>query len=389
MEPKTSRYQSRILREMHQNTENPFNSPPSSTGSHESVTVTSDFDYDPQGESTRRMADDSFNLPGLPSKHGHKATYHINAAALQQDAEWKNWKQESQEHTTDIYNVTGDLEARQNAKENAPPPSSSTAASPTDLKMHEQRQSQANRGYLRTRSQMQARVDNESDCGDTQRSNSPRHHAPKPKRGNVTSLIQSLKAAQAAKEGKSAHRDGASPQPVAAERTAPSKQIPSIERIKMSHQARANEDHTSPQTPNQTANQTARSFFLPNLAHINDFITGALEYSSTKNGMPVFVKNGKVYDNEFKSPGTHAKIDGIELPEDEQKIFVSLDKIRDEIQALQAHDDQVSRQAEELQGEIYELQMRLTSQKTRKDSAMGSDSDSSLIIHMNTRQSGN
>ncbi|KAK8061430.1 hypothetical protein PG994_007796 [Apiospora phragmitis] len=382
MESKTSRYQSRILREMHQNTENPFNSPPSSTGSHGTVTLTSDISYDPQ-----RMGDESLHFLSKNANKNQNA-YQINAAALDQDfVDFKDWKPASREQTTDIYNVTGDnMNQRRSAKENIPP-SSSTAASPTDQKMHDQNQKQFNveGGAQRQRSQMQARVDNESDGDSTQMSGSPRLNGQKPRRANVTSLIQSLKAAQAAKEAKSTTpQKEPTPRPTSAQHVIPRQIHPSIERIQLNSNRQSRMNHMSPGTPNQTA----RSFFLPNLTHIDDFISGALKIQSVDNGMPVFVKNGKVHDREVKSsPKYHAEVEMIGLPEDEQQIFVSLDKIRDEIQALQAHDDQVSRQAEQFQEEVYELQLQLSKIRGRKDSAMGSDSDNSLIIHMNSRQS--
>ncbi|KAK8043689.1 hypothetical protein PG993_006119 [Apiospora rasikravindrae] len=382
MESKTNRYQSRILREMHQNTENPFNSPPSSTGSHGTVTLTSDISYDPQ-----RMGDESMHFLSKTANKNQNA-YQINAAALDQDfIDFKDWKPASREQTTDIYNVTGDnMEQRRSAKENIPP-SSSTAASPTDQKMHEQNQKQFNTGTnaQRPRSQMQARVDNESDGDSTQMSGSPRLNGQKPRRANVTSLIQSLKAAQAAKEAKSTTpQKETTPRSTSAQHATPRQIHPSIERIQLNSNRQSRMNHMSPGTPNQTG----RSFFLPNLTHIDDFISGALKIQSVDNGMPVFVKNGKVHDRETKSsPKLHAEVEMIGLPEDEQQIFVSLDKIRDEIQALQAHDDQVSRQAEQFQEEVYELQLQLSKIRGRKDSAMGSDSDNSLIIHMNSRQS--
>jgi len=51
MDSKSSKYQSRILREMHNNADNPF-SPPSSTGSHGTITLTSQLSL-PDDESTR------------------------------------------------------------------------------------------------------------------------------------------------------------------------------------------------------------------------------------------------------------------------------------------------------------------------------------------------
>jgi predicted RNase H-like nuclease (RuvC/YqgF family) len=121
---------------------------------------------------------------------------------------------------------------------------------------------------------------------------------------------------------------------------------------------------------------------------MNDFVSGALRLSSMKNGMPVFVKHGRVHDRESRrSPEHHADVEAIALPEDEEKIFVSLDKIREEIHALKEHDDYVSKQAEQLQQEVDELHAQVAKHKSRKDSAMGSDSESSMVDHLNAQKS--
>ncbi|KAI0126943.1 hypothetical protein BJ170DRAFT_630546 [Xylariales sp. AK1849] len=378
MESKTSRYQSRILREMHQSNENPFNSPPSSTGSHGTVTLTSDLSYGPEGESTRRM-EDSVMLPGLPNRQAtgdaHPTPFKINTSAIGRNfPEWTRWNANSREQTTDIYNVTGDRDYQ--AKENIPP-SSSTVASPSQIKTQK-----VSQGTFGTRAHMQASVEDESDfSGNMYPSPSARQQKTKPQtswkpqRGNVTSLIQTLKAAQAAKE--STPRKS-SPQPHASERRS------SAGRMQNSRHSRISDIHMSPATPNQTA----RSFFLPNLVHINDFVSGVLRLSSVKDGIPVFVKHGKVHDRESKSsPESHVELDAIEVPRDEQEIFVSLNKIREEIHTLQAHDDQVSKQAEQLQEEIYELQVQISKLKSRKDSATGSDSESSMVDYLNAQKS--
>ncbi|KAH8682310.1 hypothetical protein BX600DRAFT_448237 [Xylariales sp. PMI_506] len=382
METRTSRYQSRILREMHQNKENPFNSPPSSTGSHGTVTLTSDISVGPVGESTRRMGD-SIMLPNLSNRHAARppnpSPFKVNTSAIGRDfPEWKGWDANTQEQTEDIYNVTGDYD---NAVKENIPPSSSTVNSPSQVKSPT-----AAKSTFGTRVHLQARVEDDSDLSGNVRaphstrqqspgSNKKSHGAWKPQRGNVTSLIQTLKAAQAAKES-----TPRKPSP----RSATPEVRSGADRLQALRFSHANNTHLSP----GDANQTARSFFLPNLEHINDLVSGVLRLSSVRDGIPVFVKHGKVHDRVSRSsPAGHFEIDGIEIPTDEQEIFVSLDKIREEIQALQAHDDQVSRQAEQLQEEIYELQVQLSRYRSRKDSAMGSDSESSMIEYFNSQKS--
>ncbi|KAK5630530.1 hypothetical protein RRF57_006245 [Xylaria bambusicola] len=135
-------------------------------------------------------------------------------------------------------------------------------------------------------------------------------------------------------------------------------------------------------------NQTAHSFFLPQFSHLDDFLTGTLRWSSFKNGTPIFVKHGRVHDRVTKrSPDHHADFEDVNIPKEEEEIFVSLDKIREEIQILQEHDEHVSKQAEQLQSEVAELQDHIARLKSRKDSAMGSDSDSSMIMQLTTQKS--
>jgi len=145
----------------------------------------------------------------------------------------------------------------------------------------------------------------------------------------------------------------------------------------------------SPMSPS-VANQTAGSFsfFLPQFNHLNDFVSGTLRLSSLKNGTPIFVKHGKVHDRDTRTSfDHHADFEAVPIPGDEEKIFVSLDKIREEIQTLQEHDELVSKQAEELQEEVAELQSHVATLKSRKDSALGSESDGSMVEQLTAQKS--
>lgn len=130
MESKPNRYQSRILREMHHNTENPFNSPPSSTGSHGTVTLTSNITMGPQGESTRRMDDLSINLPSMRNtKPTLPTSFEVNTSALGRTfPEWSRWN-----HQTDVWEDSIDNTPNPRGKENVTPrgsPNSSIVATP-------------------------------------------------------------------------------------------------------------------------------------------------------------------------------------------------------------------------------------------------------------------
>ncbi|KAI2605538.1 hypothetical protein GGR54DRAFT_445342 [Hypoxylon sp. NC1633] len=421
MESKTNRYQSRILREMHQHTENPFNSPPSSTGSHGTVTLTSNITMGPQGESTRRMDKDSINLPNNPttrssrtSQQRHQPSFNINTSALGRTfPEWSRWSSNDPESKKDAWEKASDSAPNRTGKENVTPrgsPDPSILASPKAYesgrdKVEASKSSNtpkdkaaaANRGAHRTRAQMQPRVQTESECSSDlsehlvqplpnleERREHPRVPTPisakssKPRRGNVTALLETLKTAQtkqAESQEQSAKHVSPKPQPLVQPRNAA--------KIHMERQSGMS-NLASPGTPNQTA----RSFFLPNLSHMNDFLSGALRLSTFRNGIPVFVKHGRVHDREsMDSPDHHVDVEAIAIPEDEEKIFVSLDKIKDEVHALKEHDELVSKQAEHLQVEIEDLHVQIAKYRSRKDSAMGSDSESSIIDHLNAQKS--
>ncbi|KAI5918222.1 hypothetical protein F4810DRAFT_600042 [Camillea tinctor] len=204
------------------------------------------------------------------------------------------------------------------------------------------------------------------------------------RRGNVTALLETLKTAQS----KDGSRDG-SVEPSPRQLSPKSQPAPAI--ATTSNAARTPRDrrsHMNINTSPGTVNQTARSFFLPNLTHMNDFVSGALRWSKMKNGIPIFVKHGKVHDREAStSADNHADVEALAIPEEEEKIFVSLDKIRDEINELKEHDDMVSKQAEQLQEEVHDLQMQLAKYKSRRDSAMGTDSETSMVEHLNLQKS--
>jgi hypothetical protein len=100
-----------------------------------------------------------------------------------------------------------------------------------------------------------------------------------------------------------------------------------------------------------------------------------------RNGVPVFVKHGRARSIFHEPANEHDTVDAVELPEEEQEIFISLDKLREEVRVLQEHDNMVQEEAEKLQQEVDDLQMEIKTLKGRRrgsDSAIGSDSDQSM-----------
>ncbi|KAI0020118.1 hypothetical protein F4780DRAFT_743769 [Xylariomycetidae sp. FL0641] len=414
MESKSSRYQSRILREMHQNKENPF-SPASSTGSHGTVTMTSELSHVP---------DLSVKLPAhAPATQRTRPapSFNINTSVLGRTfPEWKGFEPHANHRDNDeqdMWDIASNTEPTGATKENiAPSPTSSVVATPgayNPMRNESQRTAEnfsttpkeklhkVSGGSYRTVSEMQPTVQDDTEYpampqsplyrkeqanhAARQRSSSPGTMKHSNSRGgNVTTLLETLKTAQAkkAEEKQSSVRHSSKE---VSPKSQPPVATPNAAQAQMSRRRHISNDISS-MSP-AAGSHTARSFFLPNLTYMNDFVSGALRWSSLKNGIPIFVKNGKVHDAESKfHPDHHAQVEAIAVPEDEEKIFVSLDKIREEIHELKEHDEVVTKQAEQLQEEVYELQTMMAKYKSRKDSAMGSDSEGSMLEQLSTQK---
>ncbi|KAI8955571.1 hypothetical protein F4801DRAFT_272091 [Xylaria longipes] len=199
-----------------------------------------------------------------------------------------------------------------------------------------------------------------------------------PPRGNLTTLLDTLQTSRVEKTRADEQSVKQSSQ-ISPKSQLNSKSSANTAR-RLNQQLHPNDYST--QTP-PLVNQTAHSFFLPSINHLHDLVAGTLRWSSLKNGMPIFVKHGKVHDKEtLKYEDHHADFEVVTIPDEEEQIFVSLDKIRDEIQTLQEHDELVSKHAEQLQDEVCELQSHVAKLQSRKDSAVGSEYDSSLIVQL-------
>ncbi|GAP85403.1 putative rhoptry protein [Rosellinia necatrix] len=327
MDSKSSRYQSRILREMRNNAENPF-SPPSSTGSHGTVTLTSQLSI-PDGESTRQ--------PMLPV---------INTSVLGRT--FPEWKQSGKENTQ---------------------PSSPPALNDTE--------SLFGPDSPRLRAHYQAPI-----VEDTMELNPPVN----PARGNLTTLLDTLRTARSEKAEADEESVKRSSQISPKDPLNAGLPANAARRVSRHSHSNSGNNHGSTSPSPSIINQTAHSFFVPNLNHLNDFVSGTLRWASLKNGTPVFVKHGKVHDREAKiSLDYHADFEAVPIPHEEEEIFVSMDKIREEIQTLQEHDEHMSKQAGQLQDEVMELQSQVVKLKSRKDSGMGSDTDDSVIVQLTTQ----
>ncbi|KAK5992552.1 hypothetical protein PT974_05965 [Cladobotryum mycophilum] len=149
-----TRYRSRILREMNANRDNPFNSPPSSTGSHRAASPTlSSVFSDPEGESTRRLNEDIARVTA-PRK------LPVNWEAAHR--KWPEFYSMPQKNNLPIFDDNTDTRPMSaHPKENKP---LTHTSAPLITKFLDDNTTQdAWEGSKRTRAEMQPRVDNESD----------------------------------------------------------------------------------------------------------------------------------------------------------------------------------------------------------------------------------
>ncbi|KAL1879952.1 hypothetical protein VTK73DRAFT_6532 [Phialemonium thermophilum] len=377
-ENKIHRHQSRIKREMYASRLNPFHSPPSSTGSHGTVSTTttvdlthdlSNFSLTPDGEGTRRLSEDlrshSRRPVGRSGRFGPRPSTVVNTSALARTfPEWS-----SLASTLPTQEVEPAAVFDMECKENIPPPSEHTEFDQyLDLKRK------------RNVAEMQPRADTASDCstvlshGPGKASRRSRFALRTTKDAPVASgnpaqpstsdlLVSKIRAAQASGDDRRSHSHPATP----------------------AQSARANPDSArqslSPPMNKTDFSPTGRSFLLPPLhRHILDWTSGTLKFSTLRDGVPVFVKHGKAHSRFHQPTNEHAVVDAISIPEEDEEIFVSMDKLREEVKELQAHDEIVQQEAEHLQREVHQLQAELKRLKQRKvsDSAIGSDSEHSI-----------
>ncbi|RBQ67014.1 hypothetical protein VDGD_01046 [Verticillium dahliae] len=360
-------YKSRMLRERAAKKLHPWNSPPSSTGSHGTITMSSVMS-DPDGESTRKLNEDIARVTGprfdLEAAH-RKWPEHYGAPATKHNAQSLRAKENMPPRFNPDYMDDSTQDAWQDSK--------------------------------RTRAEMQPRVDNESDLSSTI-SKSPARLAIRPE---MARFAHQTRTQSPLSRAHLRHSSGSQPAPS----EAPLQDR--ISQMRRSHTSSALPRHSepapavaetnlskhtpqnlnairtlfpSPSTTDSPArnNGTMQSFVMPDISHLNDVVSGNLRLGGIKNGVPVFVKHGRVQNRDNRPVNDHAEVDGLAIPEDEGKIFVSMDMIREEIENLQQHDDMVQKYADDLQGEVDFLSKEVKRLKSRKsiDSALGSRSGS-------------
>ncbi|KAJ4195817.1 hypothetical protein NW755_001980 [Fusarium falciforme] len=382
-----SRYRSRILREMKANRDNPFNSPPESTGSHGTVTLSSVFS-DPDGESTRRLNEDIARVTApknLP----------VNWEAAHR--KWPEFFGMPKTREVPVFEDNTDTRPLSaESKENKPPAS----ATKFQDKFADDTTNPTWMGSNRTRAEMQPRVDNESDLSSLM-AKSPARALSNPSWGKNThnpsplSKVHTRVASESLAEEKQQRRESLTN---ALNRLRSASQSPRVNQRDQEQRERSSPQMSSakssltavPSSPHSMGSpahneSNARSFFLPEVSHLGDFVDGTLQFSGAmRNGVPIFVKHGRVHDR-FEKPSlaSHAEVDELEVPEDEEKIFVSMDMIREEIISLQEHYDKVQEYAENLQQQVEQLEAQLKSRKSFDQELASAQVNEQLLAQKN------
>ena len=376
---------SRLRKEMlqHRMHQNPFSSPPSSTGSHDTVSTTteelsqnlSDFSFSPDGEGTRRFGEEfSAASKRHTSRSGRFGSKNMDAvlntsAIARTFPEWTGLL--TKDNAT--FTQTGDMTAPRpvsgspGGKENIPP-AQERADENTFEDMAEMKRK-------RFRADLQARVENESDAS-TILSLSPARPVSASRRSRFAPIEPEVMVSP--ESGKRSLHDMVSK--IRTEKQTTKRDITP----KRSPPPRPSYDTPAHALTlaldNSMITPTSRSFFLPSFRHLPDWTSGTLKFSTMKNGVPVFVKSDKSGVRLDKYGRDHDEIHAVGITKEDEEMFVSMDKLQEEVRELHDHDAMLQREAEKLQREVNQLQGELKRLKTRKlsDSAIGSESDASF-----------
>jgi hypothetical protein len=122
-------------------------------------------------------------------------------------------------------------------------------------------------------------------------------------------------------------------------------------------------------TISTTPNPTQQSFLLPNVQEISHVVS-----NSYNNGVPVVSRGGVVQPRQAgTSKYPHEAIDGIDLADDEEDIYLSIDLLKSRVAQLESEKAESQKVIEDLQRHNYELQIENQELKKRRraDSALG------------------
>ncbi|KAK4155554.1 hypothetical protein C8A00DRAFT_31598 [Chaetomidium leptoderma] len=374
---------SRLRKEMlqHRMHQNPFSSPPSSTGSHDTVSTTeelsqnlSDFSFSPDGEGTRRFSEDLQNQSRRHASRSGRFGSKQMDTVLNTSAIARTFPEWSGLLTKDNMTFTQTMDMAPQPRPVSASPGGKENMLPTQERADEHAfENMADMKRKRFRADLQARVENESDCS-TVLSLSPARPVSAARRSRFSAAMPDV--AMSPEPAKRSLQDMVSKirteKQTSRRDMTPKRSPPSKLNIETPAHSIAVDD--SMITP------TSRSFFLPSFRHLPDWTSGTLKFSTMKNGVPVFVRSGKSGVRLDQHGNNHDEIREVGISKEDEEIFVSMDKLQEEVRELHDHDAMLQREAEKLQREVNLLQVELKRLRTRKlsDSAIGSESDASF-----------
>ena len=373
----------RLQKEMyeHRLRHNPLSSPPSSTGSHDTVSTTteelsrniSDFSFSPDGEGTRKFSEEFKQAPTKRSarsgRFGANPTTVLNTSAIARAfPEWSGLL------SKDTMTVSQSVDIALPLKAFAAPIGGKENVPPIEQTVDDTFENAFDQKRNRPRADMQPRVDDESDSSAVLSRGATRPTMP-PRRNRFASAAVDVASSPPAKESL---QEMASKLRVEKQATHVNTYTRDTTPRKSSPR-----DNGHVQTPGLAADKsgispTGRSFFLPGFRHLPDWTAGTLKFSSMRNGVPVFTRTGVRLGRSAEDE--HGSVNAVGIPEEDEEIFVSMDKLQEEVRELHDHDAMLQREAEKLQREVNMLQSELKRLKPRRssDSALGSESDGSF-----------
>ncbi|KAL7945169.1 hypothetical protein V8C42DRAFT_71802 [Trichoderma barbatum] len=357
-----TRYRSRIIREIKASSDNPFNSPPSSTG-RASPTLSSVFS-DPEGESTRRLQEDIARV-AAPRK-----------LPINWEAARRKWPEfYSQPKTRPVFNDQTDT----TPLDDKPHFNKDTPAKPLAAYIDDTTEDAWN-GSKRTRSEMQPRVD-EADLSQVISRpparglstyglsySAPHNPSPLSKIHN-----QSPPRDQSAEKRRQAAIEEALETLRRASSNPREERVPSLESNMSSAKSSLTAVPTSP-PPNVHSSLMTDS----DLARRDNFLTSTFRFGGlVKDGVPIIVRHGQAHDQNVRPFGVpYREIDGIKVADEEAAIFASVDMIR----AVQDQYEKVQDHAKSLQQKVEMLEAQLASRRGTDGAISGFNANTNVNV---------
>ncbi|KAH9835496.1 Centrosome microtubule-binding domain of Cep57 [Teratosphaeria destructans] len=127
----------------------------------------------------------------------------------------------------------------------------------------------------------------------------------------------------------------------------------------------------------QSATYTANSFALPDMPGLTELVSG--------DGTPLLTRATKPARTRFTSASYqpprsgHAPIDSLPIPQDEHRIYNSLQQVKQNQAQLEQDAADAERRADDYQQQVIELRRQLEAERRRPDGALGEDEETAAM----------